>query len=418
MSKKVDIEKPQFDAFGRARVATPLTLFDSKLLGDNRPLLWDDQEVSGSLTGSSYDSDTSSVTLTTTALTAGQRVRQTYQRFNYQPGKSTAIFITAVMGAATSGVTKKIGYFDDNNGIFFEQTADNIYCVIRNGGADTKVNRNQWRVTYPYTARFTGTNSDAEFLQTVKDPLDGTGPSGINLDLSKAQIFIFDLEWLGVGSVRFGIVIDGYFLYVHEEVHANVVTDVYMRSPNLPLRYEISSTGDADAGSLKCICSTVISEGGQDDTGITRYISTAGTQVDANSADTLYAALGIRLKSTHLDNIVRIANISIINEQAGDFEWALILNPTVADTFTFSDITNSAIQAATGATANTVTGGTYLSGGFVASGTRGGGTVSDLKNLRYIGSAIDGTPDELVLCVRPLGTNADIQASITYKETA
>lgn len=414
----VDVEKPLHDAFGRSRVATPLTLFDSKLIGDNKATLWDDQEVSGGGTGSSYDINASSVTLSTSATTAGKRVRQTYQRFNYQPGKSTAIFITAVVGAATSGVTKRIGYFDDNNGIFFEQTDSNIFCVIRNNGTDSKIPRTSWTVSYTYTSRFTGSPMDGEFVQKRKDPFDGTGESCVTLDLSKAQIFFFDLEWLGVGNVRFGLVIDGYFLYVHEQAHANILDGVYMRSPNLPIRYEIESTADADAGALECICSTVISEGGQDDTGVTRYISTAGTHVDANVADTLYAILGMRLKSTHIDNVVRIIGASIVNETAGDFEWVILLNPTVAGVFSYSDLSASAIQYATGATANTVTGGTQLSGGFVASGTKGGGVLAELNNLRYLGAAIDGTADEIVLAARPLSANADIQAGITFKESA
>lgn len=419
MSKIIDKEKARLDAFGRARMATPLTLFDSKLLGDNRPILWDDQEVSGGGTGSAYDATTTSVKLSVTSATAGTRVRQTFQRFNYQPGKSMAVFMTGVMGAGQTGVIKRIGYFDDNDGLFFEMNGTTLYTVIRNNGTDTRRAQAGWSVTYPFTNRYTGATEGFEFLQKVKDPLDGTGPSGINLDMTKTQIFIFDFEWLGVGSVRFGIVIDGYFYYINESLHANLLTDVYMRTPNLPLRYEISSDGNNEqSDNLKAICGTVISEGGQEATGVTRYISTAGTQVDANSADTTYAVLGIRLKSTHLDNIVKITDISIINESAGSFEWAILLNPSVADPFIYSDITDSAIQAAQGSTATTVTGGYYMSGGYVSSGTRGGGLVSALNNLRYLGASIAGVPDELVLVVTPLGVNQDIQASITYTENA
>ena len=74
------------DAFGRSRVSEPYTVFDSKQLGSNQSLFWDDQETSGSGTSSDYSEDTSSTTLTVSATTAGTRVRQTFQRFNYQPG--------------------------------------------------------------------------------------------------------------------------------------------------------------------------------------------------------------------------------------------------------------------------------------------------------------------------------------------
>jgi len=82
-----------YDAFARQRVSEPFTLWDSKLLGDNRALFWDDAETSGGGTGSTYTANHSSVALDVSATTAGTRVRQTKQRFNYQPGKSQLIFV-------------------------------------------------------------------------------------------------------------------------------------------------------------------------------------------------------------------------------------------------------------------------------------------------------------------------------------
>ena len=179
------------------------------------------------------------------------------------------------------------------------------------------------------------------------------------------------------------------------------------------MRYEIENDGTGAASSMYHMCSSVLSEGGQQELGIVHYASTAGTHVDANTANTLYAIIGIRLKTTHIDTIVKELSASILEETKSDFEWIVMLNPTIAGTFTYVDHDNSAVQVATGATANTVTGGHEMAGGF-GSSIAAESTV--LPSAIYIGSDIAGNVDELVLCVRPLGANADIQGGLTWRE--
>jgi hypothetical protein len=123
---------------------------------------------------------------------------------------------------------------------------------------------------------------------------------------------------------------------------------------------------------MEHICSTVISEGGAQNIGVIRYKSTEGTHVDANTANTVYAVVGLRLKTTHADEVVNVESLSMINAQADDFEWLLLFNPTVAGTFTYSNETNSSCQTAIGATANTVTGGTPIDGGMGKAGSNAG----------------------------------------------
>lgn len=185
-----------------------------------------------------------------------------------------------------------------------------------------------------------------------------------------------------------------------------------MTTPNLPLRYEIINDGTGAADSIECICSTVISEGGQDDSGIARGISGGATATlsSTNSSANIYAAIGLRLKSTHLDNQVKLIDFSMNSASADDVEWMLLLNPTVAGTFTFSDVANSAVQAAIGSSnTNTVTGGTILACGYL----KAQGNVSRLANtLRTMGSNIAGTADRIVLCHRPITSNATIYSSL------
>lgn len=390
------------DAFGRARVAEPVTLFDSKQLHDSLPLMYDDQEVSGGSTTTTHSVARASTTIGVAATTAGKRVRQTFRRFNYQPGKSQLAFMTAVMGDHGDGIRAEIGLVDDNNGIYF-YSADGVIGVgVRSSVSGSPVDRESPQSSWNM------------------DKMNGAGgaqgnPSGLKLHPDKAQILVIDYEWLGVGTIRFGFVIDGYIHYVHRQNHANIADSVYMSTPNLPIRYSIENDGTGAAASLEHICSTIISEGGMEDVGRQLYVSTGGVHLDANSADTLYAAIGVRLKSTHLDSTVVLNSVSMLSESVADFEWVLLMNPTVAGTFTYGDITNASLQKALGATANTVTGGYPLAGGYQAGGGNGSFSVPESPTL-IIGSKIDGTPDEMVLCVRPLAANLDIQSSLTLRE--
>ena len=404
-------EGPISDAFGRLRVAEPHTIFDSKQTNDNAPLSWDDAEVSGGGTGSTYNANQASTTITVGAE-AGVRARQTKMRFNYQPGKSHLIMMTGILGVGASGITQRIGYGDGDNGLFFE-TIDGIFQVNRRTKTSGSAVNNRT------------TQSDFNI-----DTMDGTGPSRITIDLSKTQIFWIDFEWLSVGRVRFGFVIEGKLIYFHELDHANDLIVSYMSTPNLPIRYEIENDGTGGAASLTHICTTVISEGGAEELGSLHYESTMSNRgslvahINANTADTAYAIIGIKLKSGFKDVTIKLASASILAETNDDFEWLILLNPTVAGTFTFDDKTNSAVQTAIGnpddpSTNNITSLGTVITGGFAksAGGAIGGGaTTSQLENALHLGSTIAGVQDALVLAVRPHTANADIHGGLSWRE--
>lgn len=387
---------PSIDKFGRTRSSLPYTVFDSKQIGDNRTFFWTEEQVSGSGTTGTYNINDSSTTLSVTAATAGRRVRQTRQRHNYQPGKSQRNIFTGVLGSGDASV--------------------NLRTYSTGSAVDTQIARENWNI----------------------DKLDGTGESRATVDFSKSQIMVIDFEWLGVGDIWFGVFSGGALYYCHVIQNANQLTGVFMTTPNLPIRYEIDSDGatvtkragafddrnglffavaneTAGTDSIKHICTTVQSEGGQELTGIDRYISTNGTHVDADTPDTTYAVLGIRLKSTHIENVVKVIEASMFSETNDNFEWLLIYNPTVAGTFAYTALDNSPIEYARGATANTVTGGTVMNGGWSASSNSVGQRI---QNLVSIGSSIARASDQIVLCVRPLSSNSDIQGSLTWTELA
>lgn len=408
-------DSPAIDSFGRLRVSNPETLFDSKQIFDNpdrandteqTPLFYDNQETSGTGTSTTFVPAESSTKLGVSANTAGTRIRQTKRRFNYQPGKSMLVFNTFSFNTQISGITQREGQFDDDNGLFLEDNGSTYGFVRRTKTSgsvvDNRVTQANWNL----------------------DTMDGNGSSGITLDFTKTQIQVIDFEWLGAGRVRMGFVVNGLIYYAHEFLNTNVLDVVYMQTPNLPLRSEISNDGTAaEDANLVQICSTVIIEGGERNLGIIRYVSTGGTHVDCAVENTIYAIIGIRLKSAYLGESVRIINTAMQLHTASDkVEWILKFNPTVAGTFTYSDVSDSAIQVATGATANTVTGGHDIAGGFVESSGifagASGSFSSRIVNPLQLGSLIDGTVDEIVLCARPIdgSSDVDVEGSITFQE--
>lgn len=383
------------DAFGRWRTSEPTTIFDSKQLYDNQPLFWDDSEVSGASTTSTHSTDTASSTMGVALNTAGKRVRQTFMRFNYQPGKSQLILCTGVLdkSGGGTGITRGFGYYDDNNGLFLEDAEGTIQFVRRtstSGSAvDNEVTQANWNL----------------------DTMDGNGTSGITLDFAKTQILFIDFEWLGVGRVRMGFVIDGKIYYAHEFNNANNLDVVYISTPNLPLRYEIDNDGTGAASTLEHICASVMSEGGIDKLGILRNNTTGA--IASLSAGTRYAVMSGRLKSTHLGVSIDVENVGMIGSANDQLLWQFFVGGSVAGTYTFSDYANSAVQIAEGSSSNTHSGGTEIDGGFITTEIA---TQFQTPSAARLGAQIDDTPQEWHLCVTPITNNITVRASVTWRE--
>ncbi|MEN9966542.1 MAG: Cyanophage [Pseudomonadota bacterium] len=386
------------DAFGRQRVSNPEMIFNSKQIFDNQPLYWDDIQESGSGTSSTYSNNTASSTLSVSASTAGKRTRQTFMRFNYQPSKSQLIFITGILKASGggAGIISRMGYFDDNNGLFLECNAGTINLVRRTytGGSasDNTIPQSSWNL----------------------DKMDGTGASKITLDFTKTQIFMMDFEWLGVGRVRFGFNIGGVAYYVHELSAANDLTTVYMSTPNLPIRYQIINDGTGIASSINCICSAVISEGGREEVATNGYVSTGNVAITATKNVT-NAILATRLKSGYLGATIDIIDLSLLTTSNDNYQWQLYMNPSGLNGLTYSDINNSALEYAIAPNGTAISGGFAIAGGYAQAKTDI--QAASLKSLMKLGSSITGRKDVLVLSCLPLGSSDSVvYGSINYRE--
>ncbi len=392
---------PARDAFQRVRVSEPATLFDSKTLSDNLPQAYDDQQVSGAGTTSLFSAARASVTMGVAAATAGQRVRQTFRRFNYQPGKSQLLLMTGVVGTGVTGVTKRWGLLDGSNGIFFQQAGAVLSVGVRSSvsGApvDTTVAQSAWNI----------------------DRMDGTGASGITLDLSRAQIFVADFQWLGVGTVRFGVSVGGVLYYVHAVNNANNITSVYTSSPNLPVRWEITNSGAGGAASFETICASVVSEGGRQVGGYDRVADRGITPMVTLNSTAIFPLIAIRLRSGYLGAQMVPNLLSLLCTSTAAYRWVLLLNPTVVGVaLAFAAVAaDSAVEAdVTKVNTTTVTGGTVLRSGYSQS-TTVGEVLLDPQTDFALGANIAGTADILVLAVQRLtGTTETFYGSLGWRE--
>lgn len=242
---QAELQDTNLDAFSRLRVSNPDTVFDSTFLWDLQPFIF--QQVTASGGTIAHEHDVSSAALSVTTTTNSSAILQQKEYNLYIPGKSQLVFMTQVLGTATANVRKRVGYFDDDNGIFLEQ----------NGITD---------VAFTVRTNTSGSPSDASRVVQGDwnlDTLDGNGPSGITLNLALCSILVIDFQWLGMGRVRVGFDIGGQIVFCHEFLHANVLSVPYMKMGNLPIRWEIINLS-ASAATMYATCAAVISEGGGD----------------------------------------------------------------------------------------------------------------------------------------------------------
>jgi hypothetical protein len=391
------------DAFGRLRTSAPLTLFDSSHRFDDNDLWATETSTGGTAV---FNADQGLINLNVTAASGSSVLRETIKVFAYQPGKSLLVLNTFVMNAPKAGLTQRVGYYGDDNGFYLEQANSDVAFVERSvvtgSVVNTPVPQSDWN----------------------GDKLDGTGESGLTLDLTKAQIYWMDLEWLGVGSVRMGFVIDGVFILCHTFNHANIITSTYITTASLPLRYELfNETGTTGASTLKQICSTVISEGGYELRGKQQSIGTPIlTPMTFAVAGTYYPVVGIRLKTTRLDAIVIATAISLIGLGNGkNYAWRVVNgNVQISGGSWVPASAESSVEY--NITGTSASGGRVLASGYVNSSNQGSPSINILKEALFSNqlerNGLTGVPYELVveMAIDATGGTLGAYASIDWEE--
>ena len=389
------------DAFGRLRIANAFTLFDSShRYKDNG--LWATTSGTGGTT--TFNANAGLVELAVTTTSGSEVVRESTKVFPYQPGKSLLVMSTFVMEPGKAGLRQRVGYYGANNGIYLEKNGVN---------SPTFVERNS------VTGSVTETSvSQADWNE---DKLDGTGPSGLTLDLTKAQILWMDIEWLGLGTVRIGFIINGKFIHCHSFHHANLITSTYITTASLPLRYEIKNiTATASSSTLKQVCSTVISEGGYELRGLQQAIGTSITApYSLATAGTFYPVISIRLKSTTLDAVVVLSALSIMAAGGtANYSWRVIESATTTGGTWVSAGANSSVEY--NLTGTATTGGRIAAQGYFSASNQTLAATDILREALFKfqleRDGLTGTPYEITLAVAASANTSTVHASLDWEE--
>lgn len=399
-------DSPSSGAFGRLRTADPFGIYDYKQIASNYASQF--SEVTAGAGTITYQYDRSSTYLTVGTASGDRSLRQTSRYFPYVPGKSQLIILTGIFGQPKDNVDQYIGLGDELNGYFFKLQDTSIGLVIRSAvtgtAIDTFIDRSDWNI----------------------DTLEGNGKSGIVLDITKAQIFIIDFQWLGVGRIRFSFDIDGMIVPVHEVNNSNVLDSVYMKTPTLPIRYEVINTGiSASSTTLEQICSSVASEGGYNipgqefaaGNGTTRRAVTARTPVFAIRLKTAFpvgepnrmTARFLKMSATSTSNDAFIELAHIHEPSAITATWTSVGNDSAVEYSTN-------ITAVTGNPSHIVDVTTAIAGLGSASGITE--LTSEFINAHsFISQNFDSTNSEIfVIYATSFAATANVSAAITWIE--
>lgn len=400
----------QRDAFDRERISDNFTLGDYKNI-----YTLDPQCLTKTVGGAAVNfiSNECCARLSTSTANNDLAIFQSRMYHPYQPGKSQYIMTSFNLHNGESNVRKRVGYFDDENGVFLELTENGVSINLRSSASGTPttttVNQSNWNV----------------------DPLNGVGPSKKTLDLSKTQLMFIDFQWLGVGSIRVGFAIDGDHIIAHRfKSNANFLTTVYMSNPSLPIRSEIANTGAlTTTAMMDHICSTVISEGGYVEVG-TDYSILSGIRTISAGVGNSLPMICIRLKNTYKGKENRLlARLSMLEVFAIDRNISYrVITYDGSDHVvggTWSSVSDeSACEYNITATSLTGTG-NEIANGFAVGGGNGSNAFGSMTSAsgssarrNYIAQNIDSTGSSIyVIYVTNLtGNAANVAAGIQWRE--
>lgn len=380
------------DAFGRLRISQPFTVFDSQHRYQENDKWSTLTGVSGTTT---YQANESAVDLNVTTRSGDYIYRETKRVFPYQPGKSFLNMTSFVFASGKTNLRQRVGLFGTQNGIFFETSGTTNYLVLRSyvSGSvnETRVAQSGWNI----------------------DHFDGTGPSSRVLNPTKANIFWMDIEWLGVGDVRTGFVVDGHLEIAHVFHNDNVNATSYMTTAVLPLRQEIENLGTTTSNSTaKQICATVASEGGYEGFSRRHNVSLGTAEKNLAASGTVYPIMSLRLPSGRLDSVIVPSNLNAIVTSNQNVQYRVILNPTLSGA-SWTTHYNGNVQYDT--TATSLSGGTDILGGYVQN--NGTLDITSINNFNFqLGRTQAGVSDIFTVAMVPTSPNTKILADLSWFE--
>lgn len=374
----IDCAARMKDAFGRLRTSTPFTLLDithSQTINNIQ-----ESELVVGAGSSSYQSD-AGVTLSVAG--AGDRVmRQSRARAVCPPGKSVLVLITGILNLGNAATTtSRMGYYADANGFYVEYSDNRAWVGYRSGVSgstvDTKVEQSLWN-----------------------------GSSNIVLDLGKVHVFFFDFQWLGVGIVKVGVIVNGIPQLLH------VFHSTTIQYASLPTRYEVESGGGS--ASMKNFASTVISEGGYIKPGLQMSANTGITprSVRKNVAAPIFS---IRLVPGSRAN-VKMTTLNILRQGRYAGLWEIYVFRDVAGVVLSPNFQPKSqhVECDFEATA-LVASGTLVTSGYESGDSTSSFNIQEDINA-VIANNISDVSDMLVVMYTAIDGSDDVFVSASWKE--
>jgi len=394
-----DLESPNFDAMNRMRVSNPVQILGYTFSLSEHSLSFNYLlTTAGTVT---HVPDNACLRLAATTASGSSAVVQSKMYIRYTLGVSHVVHQSIVVGAAKANVRKRWGYFDAEDGLFFQQTLASLSVVVRtstSGSAvDTVIDRAAWNI----------------------DLLDGTGPSGYTLDVTRGNLYFLDFTWHGAARVRFGVLFNGLKVYCHEFDGSNTFTVPYMRTAFLPVRAEITNTAaTASATSLDFIAGSVFKESSEPYLPTYNFgRSTARTFKNANATASPFLSIRPRTTFATITNRI-ITEPTEFQVFAGAVAVVatLVLNPTLTSaSFANVNTASSSVQVDTAATA--FTGGTVIGDYLIQINTTATFDLRAFSDAILLGLNIPGTTaDILTIVLQSTAGNSSCGAAFRWGE--
>lgn len=240
---------PQLDAFGKLRVSNATLLGEYTFVNSVLPDKFS-STLSHSGASISWDQYKRALLLTVDTSAGAIAAHTTNTYHHYFPGASQVAMMTLALGdSGKTGMGRGWGLYDELNGFHFLHKNGRLGVSIKSNTSGTVQDIYFWQDPVVGEQGWNG------------DKLDGTGPSGMVIDVTKDNLYWVDEQWLGAGRVRFGVYYNGDRIVCHEYNHANTQPVPFSATGSLPLTFtqrNITATGSSSE--MRVFCCTVWTE--------------------------------------------------------------------------------------------------------------------------------------------------------------
>lgn len=388
----IPVEMDVQDSFNRLKVAPPHLLFDSSFQYSLQSKVFiQDALVGATIT---HDSARAAARLNCSA-SAGSRARfRSRNYFPYSPAFTNTVTASFNMQGSVVGVTKRIGMYDENNGYILEAHDGIVRVGIRSSiaGSTNYVNQADWNV----------------------DKMDGLGPSGLTLDISKQQILVIQYQWLGSGQVIFSFSINGMTYPFHKFNHANILSGLYSKTGTLPVQAEILNTS-GPASYMEFTCCSVVSNGATAQHGHLHSASSGLTAKSMPNTGVSYPIISIRKQTGFTDIPIQILDMNAFSTSQDDFIIQIVHKPTLVGAV-WVNIPNSFCQKDVSSTS--WSGGDIVAEFYMKGNLQASEKIEQLAKFwdLTLGNDFAGNSEIMTMSATPLTVNASMYGVISFKE--